>query len=746
MMGKVRVLGCLLLVGLSGCAPILAQESIRLPETPRKPVTDTYHGVKVAEDYRWLENGQDPAVHGWIEKQNEYARSIIRKYPGWEPIKKRLRYFNEELSADHDQLIFQGGKLFAIEDQVLVTITGIRDKDPGMLESHELVDPEKEMPDKNAIIRSYVPSVDGKLVAVELAMEGKEEGSIYVYEVETGTKRPDVLPNVFTASGGSLAWKADGSGFYYTRHPRAANTPRKDRNAFQHVYFHQLGKPMSADTYVLGKEFPRLMAVTLTNSQDGRQLLALVTFGTNVENAIYWLDPAGKWKQIAELSDGITGVSFGPDNDLYLLSEKAAPRGSLLRLSLAAPRITQAKTVVHQGDRVLQMALPTAKGLYVVDNLAGGDRMRILDRDGKERSIIPLKPMTTVGQLLSLDDGMVLYRVESYRDPPSWYRHDPASGKSTRVEDLSVTAPVDFKDVEVVREWAVSKDGTRVPLTIMCRKGTPKDGRRPTLVTGYGGYGDSQLPDFQVDRMLWLEQGGVYAVAHVRGGGELGADWRRAGQLTKKQNAIDDFAACLQFLIDQKYTGPEHLGITGASQGGVLMGAALTQYPAKFRAMVGEVGAYDLLRSELHPNEAYSVTEQGSVADPEQFKALYAYSPYYRVKDGTAYPAVFLLTGENDNRVDPANSWKMAARLQAATASKLPILLWTGAKSGHDNGARGDILDRETDVYAFLFQQLGVTYKPLAIPKKAGPRAIAQYRPLRAFGKNEVGVPETANH
>jgi prolyl oligopeptidase len=720
MIRKVPVFG-LLVVTLAGLVPLFAREAPRPPTTMRKPVIDIYHGIQVTDDYRWLENAQDPQVRQWVKDQNHYTRSLLRKLPSWKPIQQRLQYLNEELTADYDQLTYQGGNLFALDDGVLVTIRLNGNAPPT---TRELVDPEQKLPDKNATISAYFPSVDGSLVAVVMAVEGREEGSIYVYETATGKQLPDLLPNVFTSSGGSLVWQADGSGFYYTRHPRDARTPRKDRNAYSHVYFHKLGRPVSEDRYVWGKGFSRLTSITLASSRDGRHVIAQVNVGTAVETALYYLTPTGKWQQITGYADEITMMAFGRQNDLYLISEKGAPRGQVLRLSLNDPRIDQAQVILPQGDRVLQGVLPTAKGLYVVDNLGAGDRLRVLDRDGKAKAVIPLPPMSTVDQLISMESGVVLYRVESYRDPPAWFRYDPAVGQGTPT-GLAVTSPVDFHNLEVVQEWAVSKDSTRVPVTIVYRKGTPRDGRNPTLVTGYGGYGDSQVPDFQVDRMVWFEQGGIFAVAHVRGGGELGADWRRAGQLIKKQNGIDDFAACLQLLIDRTYTCPQRLAITGASQGGALVGAALTQYPGKVRAMVGEVGAYDLLRSELHPNEAFSITEQGTVTDPEQFKALYAYSPYRRVVDGTAYPAVFLLTGENDNRVDPANSWKMAARLQAATTSHLPVLLWTGSKSGHDNGARGDIITRQTDIFAFLFQQLGVKYRPVPDPRKAQPPASA---------------------
>jgi prolyl oligopeptidase len=272
---------------------------------------------------------------------------------------------------------------------------------------------------------------------------------------------------------------------------------------------------------------------------------------------------------------------------------------------------------------------------------------------------------------------------------------------------------VDFNDVEVERVFATSKDGTKVPLNILKRKGTKLDGTNPTLLYGYGGYNISQTPRFRAATHIWLEQGGVYAIANLRGGGEYGEEWHKAGNLTHKQNVFDDFAACAQYLIEQKYTNPKRLAIEGGSNGGLLMGAALTQHPDLFRAVVSHVGIYDMLRVELHPNGAFNVTEFGTVKDPEQFRALYAYSPYHHVKDGTAYPAVFFLTGDNDARVDPANSRKMTARLQAATSSGLPILLRTSSSSGHGvDSSLSERIAEQTEVYGFLFHELSMEFKP----------------------------------
>jgi prolyl oligopeptidase len=308
----------------------------------------------------------------------------------------------------------------------------------------------------------------------------------------------------------------------------------------------------------------------------------------------------------------------------------------------------------------------------------------------------------------------VLFRATSYLEPAAWHRWEakPGGGTATKTA-LARPWPLDFGDAEVVREFAVSRDGTRVPINVIRRKGTKLDGTNPTLLTGYGGYGISQVPSFDPGLRVWLDRGGVWAEANLRGGGEFGEEWHRAGALTAKQNVFDDFLACARHLIAAGYTSPKRLAIEGGSNGGLLMGAALTQAPELFRAVVSHVGVYDMLRVELSPNGAFNVPEYGTVKDESQFRALYAYSPYHRVKDGTAYPAVLMLTGANDPRVDPMQSRKMTARLQAANPSGRPVLLRTSGTTGHGGGTPlTESIAQEVDVWAFLFHQLGVPVTP----------------------------------
>jgi prolyl oligopeptidase len=376
-------------------------------------------------------------------------------------------------------------------------------------------------------------------------------------------------------------------------------------------------------------------------------------------------------------------------------------------MPLAQPRVADAQTVVPESRVSIEDFLPVGNLLYTADQVGGPSQLRSFDMVGKATAAVPILPVSAVDQLVRADDGSLLFRNTSFLDSPAWYRYDPGSKMVTRTA-LHETAAADFSEAEVVREMAASKDGTRVPINIIRRKGTKLDGKNPVLLTGYGGFDVSVTPDFLLKRRTLLEHGFVLAVANLRGGGEFGEAWHKAGSQLKKQNVFDDFAACAHYLIDHKYTNAGKLAVEGGSNGGLLMGAVLTQHPELFSAVVSHVGIYDMLRVELQPNGAFNVTEYGTTKEPEQFRALYAYSPYHHVVDGTNYPPVLFLTGDNDPRVDPLNSRKMTARLQAS-GTKHPVFLRTSSNSGHGIGtALSEYLAEQADVQAFLFDQLGI--------------------------------------
>ncbi len=686
-----------------------------LPIATRRPTVDEYHGVRVVDDYRWLEDQNDPAVRQWVDLQNRYTRSILDRIPARERIHVRLKELYGETSSDYLDLRCYGGELFALKwqppkNQRFLVLLGKLD-DPRSERS--IVDPNKRDAKGSTSIDFYVPSLDGRLVAVSLSTGGSEEGTVHVYEVDSGRELSDFVPRVnYPTGGGSVAWNGEGSGFYYTRYPRTGERPVEDLNFYQQVYFHRLGTPTGNDTYIIGKEFPRIAEIRLSISEDGRYLLATVANGDGGEFSHYLMNSDDQWTQVTRFSDQITFAAQGLDGSLYLLSRKDTPRGKVLKLSLETPYLDQAKTIIEQGESNIEGFEPTAKRLFVAEVDGGPSKIKVYDLDGRPEKSVPVEPVSDVGQMIMIQGDDILFRSESFITPPAWYQYNPATEKTVKTR-LYVTSPADFSDCEVVREFATSKDGTKVPLNIVRRKGTKLDGKNPVLLTGYGGYSISVKPYFRIRRRIWLDQGGVIAVANLRGGGEYGEEWHRGGNLTRKQNVFDDFTACAKHLVEQGYTGPSLLAIEGGSNGGLLMGAALTQHPELFRAVISHVGIYDMLRVELDPNGAFNVTEFGTIRDLDQFKALYAYSPFHRVVDGTSYPAVLLPAGENDGRVNPAQTRKMTARLQQATVSGRAVLLRSSSSSGHGvDTALDEQIAIDTDVFAFLFEQLGLSNNP----------------------------------
>jgi prolyl oligopeptidase len=571
-----------------------------------------------------------------------------------------------------------------------------------------LVDPNQLDQKGTTAIDWFEPSLDGKKIAVSLSKGGSEDGTLHFYDGTAGKELGDTIAHVqYPTAGGSAAWNADATGIYYTRFPRKGERADADLNFYQQVYFHKLGTADTSDTYSIGKDFPRIAEVQLESSFDGKYIVASVANGDGGDFAHYLLGPDNTWKQVTQFTDEIKLARLGRDNALYLLSKAGAPHGKILRLPLDTPELAKATEIVPPSDAVIQRFVPTTNTLYVADLLGGPSQLRRFDLNGQNGKTITIPPISSVQELVEEDNGSALFRDQSYTEPAAWFElsADQVEPKKTA---LVSTSPVSFSDIEVTREFATSRDGTKVPLNIIRRKGTPLDGNNPTLLYGYGGYGLSMSPTFDFTRRLWFDHGGIYVVANIRGGGEFGEEWHKAGNLTNKQNVFDDFAAAAQYLIEKKYTSADKLALLGGSNGGLLMGALITQHPDLMHAVVSMVGIYDMLRVELAPNGAFNVTEFGTVKDPAQFKALYAYSPYHQVKDGTEYPAILMMTGANDGRVAPYHSRKMTARLQAANKSDRPILLRTSTSAGHGIGtALSERIKQLADMYSFLFAQLG---------------------------------------
>ena len=676
----------------------------------KKPVTNEYQGVKVRDDYQWLEGDSDPAVKAWSDAQNQKTRAYLDKLPDRALLEKQLTEWYAKTSPSYSGLVSRPGILFALkfqppkQQQMLVSLASADD-----------VSSEKMVLDPNALdskgttaIDWFMPSRDGRYVALSISKGGSEDGTLQIYETATGKALADTIAHVqYPTAGGSAAWNGDGTGIYYTRFPRKGEKPDADLNFYQQIYFHKVGTADTEDIYSLGKDFPRIAEVKLESSRDGKYVVASVENGDGGYYSHYILGPDGTWKRITKFEDEIKTVRPGRDGALYMLSRKDAPRGKILRLVADQPDLNSATTIVPTSEAVITFLEPTGDALYVGDLLGGPSQVRRFGLDGKGETVIAIPPISAVSEMESLEDNSVLFRDVSFTSPAAWFK---VTGDSAPMKTALVnTSPVSFDDIEVSREFATSKDGTKVPLNIVRKKGTPRDGNNPTLLYSYGGYGINMQPTFDFTRRAWFDRGGVFVVANIRGGGEFGEEWHKAGNLTKKQNVFDDFAAAARYLSEQKWTRPARLSVLGGSNGGLLMGALITQHPDLVRAVVSAVGIYDMLRVELAPNGAFNVTEFGTVKDPDQFKALYAYSPYHHVVDGTKYPAILMMTGANDGRVAPYHSRKMVARLEAANKSEHPILLRTTTSAGHGIGtALSERIKQLADEYAFLFAQLGM--------------------------------------
>jgi prolyl oligopeptidase len=690
------------------------------PATEKENVTDTYHGVEIVDPYRWLEDSSAERVRKWSDAQNAYARKFLDALPDYKAIRAQVAKIMQAKSYRYGEVKYIAGKLFAIKQQPPKQQPFLLVMDwPGDLSnSRVLVDPNELDSKGGTAIDWYVPSPDGKLVAVSLSQGGSEVGDIHLFDVETGKAKDEVVPRVNGGTaGGDLSWAADGKGFYYSRYPREGERPKEDLDFFTQVYFHKLGTPSADDRYELGKDFPRIAEIKLATAKTGHVLVTM-QHGDGGEFDLFWRSPGGKWSQISKISDQIVAGCFGPTGDLFLISRKDAPRGEILKLAPDTPFLSAAEKIVPEGKDAIvsnfyggDSIVPTEKLLYVEYQLGGPSEIRVFDHEGRSQPAPKQLEVAMVGGMVGLSDDELLFGSQSFIDPPAKYLYKPAN-ETTEKTALATPSPVEFNDIKVVREFATSKDGTKVPLSILMPKSAQLNGSNPCLVTGYGGYGISISPSFDATSRVLFDQGIISVVANLRGGSEYGEDWHLAGNLTKKQNVFDDFAAVLKHLIDRGYTSPRHLAIEGGSNGGLLMGAAFTQHPELMRVVVSHVGIYDMLRSELSPNGAFNIPEFGTVTKADHFEALYAYSPYHRAKDGTKFPAILMLTGANDPRVDPMQSRKMIARLQAANASAMPILLRTSDNTGHGQGTPLDEqINEQADVFAFLFDQLGIKFK-----------------------------------
>jgi prolyl oligopeptidase len=682
------------------------------PETALHDVSDSYHGTVVHDPYRWLEQADAPAVQQWIEAQNQHTEAVLGAFDGREAIARRVRALALTSTQQSDPKL-SGGTLFYLRQTP-------PQPQPVLVAQPWPAGAVRVLVDTNAsngdtAISDYWPAPDGRRVAYGTAAGGDENTTIHFVDVATGQVAADALPHT---GGGTtppaVAWDADGKGVTYTRLPLPGSAPPARLQFNAALYHHVFGTPASADTVALANDFSPIAEFILLTSPSGAHAAALVQFGDGNPQSLY-LRQGRRWHKVlgpeARLQIAASS-SQGADWDgerLLLLSYQDAPRGQLLGIDADGHQ----QVVIPQQDWALN-GVAVVKGGYLLAEVAGPQwRVRLFHRDGKPAASVPLPPNVGVNALVgAADASAALIGYSGWTLPPHWGRYDLGSGALTTVFEVKPAA--DYSKVRAMRLDGRSADGTRVPVTLLALEGTRPDGKRPAILTAYGGFGVVQPPRFTGPYLAWLEHGGVMALANVRGGGEFGEGWHEDGRLAHKQHVFDDFHAAAQALVSERWTNSAHLGITGGSNGGLLMGAALTQHPQDYRAVVSFVGIYDMLRAELWPNGEYNTAEYGTVHNAADFAWLSGYSPLLHVKDGTAYPAVLLITAENDPRVAPWQSRKFAAALQHANRSPHPILLLTRKNEGH--GVTSSFSQRVGNtgvMLAFMAQQLELPLEPL---------------------------------
>jgi prolyl oligopeptidase len=678
------------------------------PKTNAFPVEESIQGHTIIDKYRWLEDSKSPETQAWVGEQLAYTRSILDVLPGRAAIETRLAQLLTIGNIGVPQI---GGKYYfytrreGMQNQpVLYVREGLEGKD------RVLVDANQMAADGTIALDWWYPSEDGKYVAYGTSPGGSELSTLHVTETATGQLLPDTIERTRAAS---LAWKLDNSGFYYTRYPKKGDVAEGQEMYNRHVFYHTLGSDPAKDPLIFGEGLKPDQWPNLNLSEDGRWLLINVSEGWS-KSELYLADLKKETPpvRITEGKEALYGAD-SLDGKIYITTNEDAARYRVLVADAENPMRPNWKEIIPQNDAVLQGVGVLGRKLFAQYEHNATSQLMLFDLNGKKLEDIALPTIGSVfGSGGKWNRKEIFFGFQSFTVPPSIYRFTQDEHRSSLW--AKVDAPsIDPSVYEVHQEWCHSKDGTRVPMFIVHKKGLAKDGHNPTLLTGYGGFNVSLTPAFSRSAYLWLEHGGIYAVANLRGGAEFGEDWHRAGMLEKKQNVFDDFIAASEYLIAQKYTDKDHLAIQGGSNGGLLMGAMMTQRPELFRAVVCAVPLLDMLRYQNFQIAKLWIPEYGSSEDPKQFEWLYAYSPYHHVRAGEDYPAILFTTADTDTRVDPMHAKKMAALMQAEARNgrsrERPILLRIESKAGHGAGKPvTKQIEESTDVFSFLFWQLGV--------------------------------------
>ncbi|HWQ32750.1 MAG TPA: prolyl oligopeptidase family serine peptidase [Blastocatellia bacterium] len=684
----------------------LAQK-LEYPKARKQDQVDDYHGVKVADPYRWLENADSEETKAWVEAENKVTFAFLNTIPERERIKARLTklWDYEKFGAP----LKRGNRYFytynsGLQNQsVLYWTTSLTG------EGKLLLDPNKLSADGTVALSGVAFSDDGKLMAYGLSASGSDWQEWRVREVETGKDLPDVIKWVKFSSA---SWTKDGKGFFYSRYDEPNEKTRlQDANYFQKLYYHRLGTPQSDDILIYNRNDQKEWGFGGGVTDDGRYLIVNVWKGTDQKNLLFYKDLRDPNAKVVELIKDFDAEYSFIDNDgpvFWIKTDLSAARGRVIAIDTREPERSKWKELIPQAAETIE-GVSALNNQFVVTYLKDAhSQIKVFDLNGKFVREVELPGLGSASGFSGRrSDTETFYTYTSFNTPPVIYRYDLKSGKSTVFRQ----AKVDFNpnDYETKQVFYNSKDGARVPMFITYKKGLKLDGSNPTILYGYGGFNVSLTPAFSPANLVWMEMGGVYAQPNLRGGGEYGEEWHQQGTKLRKQNVFDDFIAAAEWLIANKYTSTPKLAISGGSNGGLLVGACLTQRPELFGAALPAVGVMDMLRFQKFTIGWAWTSDYGSSDNADEFKALYAYSPLHNLKEGVKYPATLITTADHDDRVVPAHSFKFAARLQEVQAGDAPVLIRIETKAGHGAGKpTTKIIEEAADKFGFLVRVLNI--------------------------------------
>jgi len=666
---------------------------------------DDYHGVKVADPYRWLENLDSAETRAWVEAENKLTFDFLNAIPVRAQIKERLtKLWNYEKFGvpfkEGDRYFYSRNS--GLQNQSVLYTVNALDAAP-----KEVLDPNTLSSDGTVAVSGMQVSRDGKLLAYSLSASGSDWQEWKVRDVESGKDLSDDLQWVKFSS---VSWTKDGSGFFYSRYDQPDSDSLKQTNYFQKVYFHKIGASQADDILVYERPDQKDWLFGGSVTEDGRYLLITIFQGTDTRNRVYYKDLTAKDGPVIKLLDEFDAAYSFVGNDetkFWFQTDSKSPRGKIVEIDVTKPQRSNWKELIPETKEALQ-TVSLVNHQFVLNYLKDAyTQVRVFDTTGKFVREVEFPGIGSAeGFGGKSTDKETFYSFTGFTTPTTIYRYDLTTGKSSVFREPKVEFnPADFETKQV---FFKSKDGTRVPMFITHKKGIKLDGNNSTYLYGYGGFNISLTPAFSVGNLVWMEMGGVYAQPNLRGGGEYGEDWHQGGMKSKKQNVFDDFIGAAEWLISNKYTSTKKLAIGGGSNGGLLVGAVLTQRPELFGAALPAVGVMDMLRFQEFTIGWAWVSDYGSSADPAEFKTLYAYSPLHNIKAGTAYPPTMITTADHDDRVWPGHSFKFAAALQAAQAGPAPILIRIETKAGHGAGKpTTKIIEEIADRWAFLDRTIG---------------------------------------